>query len=245
MHLVLLGDSTAFHNHRERLPLDDSRLYQNVAADRITALTGDKVRVTALVRAGQCTPDVWQLVSKDIWTQSEILPRADVVVLNFAGGDMLPVGVPTWLKDLIPRVPQPELRRRLRRLYWDRHADLVRLTRGRMRTVPRSVSLELWPRIVDLSRFYSQAPVLSLTCQPVRAAHHGSLDPHSREHTDDLIAMAEAKGVPYLDHYPLAEKALDDLNPVDGMHWPDYMHEEVGIRLADLVLEQLSPELGT
>lgn len=244
VHLVLLGDSTAFHNHEERLPLDDPRLYQNVAAAEIETRTGRPVRVTALVRAGQCTPDVWRLVSKDVWTQQVVLPSADAVILNFAGGDMLPVGIPTWIKDLIPRVPQPEIRRRLRATYWDRHADLVRITKGRMRTVPRKVSLELWPRIVDLTRFYSQAPVITLTCQPVRAPHHGDLDPHSRQHTDDLIAMAEERGVPYVDHYPIAEKAIDDLNPVDGMHWPDYMHQEVGEQLAEVVIEQLSPFLA-
>ena len=243
LRVVLIGDSLAFHNHEGRLPLDDPRLYPNVMADEIARCIGRPVDLHVSARAGRCTPQAWELVSKDPWFQQRVLAPADVVVLNFAGGDSVPVGVPTAVKDLIPKIPHAGMRRRVRSAYWRHHRTLTKATRGAMRTVRRAQTLELWPRIVDMVRFYSGgAPVVAATTQVTDADHHGNLDPHSRTARADLLRMAAERDVPVVDHWPTSVRHAARFNPVDGMHWDDDMHRTIGCELAALVVANLRPK---
>lgn len=243
LRVVLIGDSLAFHNHEGRLPLDDARLYPNVMAAEIGRRSGRPVDLHVSARAGRCTPQAWELVSKDPWFQQRVLATADVVVLNFAGGDSVPVGVPTVVKDLIPRIPHAGLRRRVRAAYWRHHRTLTRTSRGAMRTVRRAQTLELWPRVVDMVRFYSDgALVVTATTQVTDAAHHGNLDPHSSRAREDLLRMAAERDVPVVDHWPASVRDVARFNPVDGMHWHDDMHRTVGCELAEVVVANLRPK---
>lgn len=229
--ILVLGDSLCFHGPDARLRLDDARMFPNVMADRLAELTGRPVEATVVARSGWTTRDLWELVTKDIHTQEDLLPAADVVVLHAVGADALPVGIPTWAKDLIPRVSHAPTRKRLRRLYFDHHARLVRLTGARMRMVPRSVSLDLWPRLVDMVRFYSGgAVVIGCGCPPTVGLLHGRTDPHSPSGTEDLRALAAVKGVPFVD--PQRHCDTTAFNP-DGVHWDYGSHRRIGEALAE------------
>lgn len=237
LRIVVLGDSLCYHGPDARLPADDARMFPNVMAQRLAEATGRPAEAVVVARSGWTTRDLWELVTKDIAAQERELPGADVVVLHGVGADALPVGIPTWLKDLIPRVPHPRLRKRLRRLYVRHHARLVRFTCGRMRMVPRRVTLDLWPRLVDMVRFYSGgAVVIACGCPPTAGLLHGRIDPHSAAGTYDLRRMAAEKEAPFVDPQPLCEVAA--YNP-DGIHWDYASHVRVGEALADAALPSL------
>lgn len=234
LRIVVLGDSLCYHGTDARLPAADPRMFPNVMADRLGAATGRRVEAVVVARSGWTTRDLWELVTKDIAAQERELPWADCVVLHGVGADALPVGIPTWLKDLIPRVPHPGLRKRLRRLYVRHHARLVLATRGRMRMVPRRVTLDLWPRLVDMVSYYSGgAVVVACGCPPTAGLLHGRIDPHSAAGTEDLRRMATAKGVAFVDPQPLCEVAAYNH---DGIHWDYASHVRVGEALADAAL---------
>ncbi|MFN8103823.1 MAG: SGNH/GDSL hydrolase family protein [Acidimicrobiia bacterium] len=241
--ILVLGDSLCFHGPDARLRTDDERMFPNVMARDLGVMSGRHAEAVVVARSGWNTRDLWELVTKDVWLQERLLPDADVVVLHGVGADALPVGVPTWAKDLIPRVPNPALRKRLRRLYARHHAGLVRLSAGRMRMVPRRVTLDLWPRLVDMVRFYSgAATVIACGCPPTSGLLHGRVDPHSGAATDDLRRLAAAKEVPFVDPQALCDVAA--YNP-DGIHWDYESHRRVGQALADAAYRSLAaaPEI--
>ncbi|MBX7161658.1 MAG: hypothetical protein K1X95_15325 [Acidimicrobiia bacterium] len=237
--ILVLGDSLCFHGPDARLRTDDSRMFPNVMARRLEELTGNPAEALVVARSGWNTRDLWELVTKDVALQERELPRADVVVLHGVGADALPVGVPTWAKDLIPRVPDAGMRKRLRRLYADHHGRLVRLTGGRMRMVPRSVTLDLWPRLVDMVRFYSDgAVVVACGCPPTSGLLHGRIDPHSAAGTADIRRMAADKHAPFVDPQDLCD--VSAYNP-DGIHWDYESHVRVGNALAAAACRALAP----
>lgn len=237
LRILVLGDSLCYHGPDARLRTDDPRMFPNVMADRVQAGTGRRTEAVVVARSGWNTRDLWELVTKDVAAQERDLPAADVVVVHGVGADALPVGIPTWLKDLIPRVPSAALRKRLRRLYVRRHAQLVRVTAGRMRMVPRRVTLDLWPRLVDMVSFYSDgAVVVACGCPPTSGLLHGRVDPHSAAGTADVRRMATEKGLPFVDPQPLCDVAA--YNP-DGIHWDYGSHLRVGEALAAAALAGL------
>lgn len=242
LRILVLGDSLCFHGPDARLHTHDERMFPNVMARALATTAGRPAEAVVVARSGWNTRDLWELVTKDVWMQERVLPGADVVVLHGVGADALPVGLPTWAKDLIPRVPNPALRKRLRRLYTRHHADLVRLSAGRMRMVPRTVTLDLWPRLVDMVRFYSDgAIVVACGCPPTRGLLHGRVDPHSAPATGDLRRLAAAKEVPFVDPQPLCDVAA--YNP-DGIHWDYESHRRVGQALADAARAALESAPG-
>lgn len=239
LRILVLGDSLCFHGPDARLRTDDARMFPNVMAREIGAVSGRGAEAVVVARSGWNTRDLWELVTKDAWLQERELPRADVVVIFGVGADALPVGVPTWAKDLIPRVPRQALRKRLRRLYFRHHSKLVRLTRAKMRMVPRRVTLDLWPRLVDMVRFYSDgAIVIACGCPPTSGLLHARVDPHSAAASDDLCRLAVAKDVPFVDMQALCD--VSSFNP-DGIHWDYESHRRVGAALAEAVNQAMVP----
>jgi len=236
--ILVLGDSLCYHGPDSRLRLDDPRMFPNIMAARVEALTARPAAATVVARSGWTTRDIWELVTKDVHTQEDLLPGADIVVLHAVGADALPVGIPTWAKDLIPRVTHRTTRKQLRRLYFERHATLVKATGARMRMVPRSVSLDLWPRLVDMVRFYSGgAGVIGCGCPPTAGLLHGRRDPHSAAGTEELRKLAAAKDVPFVDPQRLCDTSA--YNP-DGIHWDYASHRRIGEALADAAVPLLS-----
>lgn len=239
MRILVLGDSLCFHGPDARLRTDDPRMFPNIMAERLAQLTGRCTEAVVVARSGWTTRDLWELVTKDVSLQERELPRSDVVVLHGVGADALPVGVPTWAKDLIPRVPDAATRKRLRRAYTRHHSRLVRVTQGRMRMVPRRVTLDLWPRLVDMVRFYSDgAVVLACGCPPTAGLLHGRMDPHSASATADLRRLAADKDTPFVDPQELCD--VESYNP-DGIHWDYASHLRVGTALAAAAAGVLAP----
>lgn len=239
LHVLVLGDSIAYQGPAGALTVDDPRLYPNVARRRLERLLGRPVELTVICRAGSNTRSTWVTVTKDVHVRDVLLPKADVVVLASSSIDMLPVGLPIWLKDAIGHITHPGVRRRVRKGYVRAHPRLARLLGRRLRWVPRSVTNDLWPRTVDWVRYVTGgALVVGFTTVPTAAPYHGGRDPHSAQGAADIRELAAAKGVPLVDVTPMCRAHMGAYNP-DGMHWGFDLHAEVGEALAQLLAAEI------
>ncbi|GEM_PF-1765409 len=234
--VTFIGDSRTFHGSEGRLPIHDERLYQNVFAHSLSKHLGRPVELTLQARAGWTTRDVWLLVTKDTWVNEQLLPNSDLVVTSAHTADTLPVSVPTYLKDGIRYIAHPGRRQRVRKMYHRTHRGIVRLTRGRIRTTPERVTQELWPRIINMIRLYSDnAPVISTSVSPFNGYHHGNLDPHSKRTSELLLDLAKTAGVPMLDLQKICTDRVH-LYPEDGLHWDYETQRMIGEQLAELAM---------
>lgn len=228
-HLLVLGDSLAFHGPDRPHPPSDPRLYPNVTA---AALGGD-VRADLVARLGWTARDAWWALTKDPRVWGECLPRADALVLGVGQMDHLPASVPTWLRDSIPYVRPGSLRRAVRRAYTSTSPHVIRATGGRVRQLPQVATDHYLTRIVQAVHVYRPGiPVVLLGPSPHQAASY----PSHRQHAPAVTAArrwAAANEVGFVDLDPIVTPSLraGTGNP-DGLHWAWEVHERIGQALA-------------
>ena len=228
-HLLVLGDSLAFHGPDRPHPPSDPRLYPNVTA----AALGRDVRADLVARLGWTARDAWWALTKDPRVWGECLPRADALVLGVGQMDHLPASVPTWMRDVIPYVRPGSLRRAVRRTYTSTSPHVIRATGGRLRQLPQVATDHYLSRIVQAVHVYRPGiPVVLLGPSPHQAASY----PSHRQHAPAVAAArrwAAANEVGFVDLDPIVTPSLraGTGNP-DGLHWAWEVHERIGQALA-------------
>jgi hypothetical protein len=230
-HLLLLGDSLAFHGPQRPELLTEPRLYPNVAARALGA------HVDVVARLGWTARDAWWALTRDPAVYSILVPRADAVVLGVGGMDQLPASIPTYLREGIAYLRPGPVRRAVRRVYSAAHPRVLRATDGRgLRQLPQRATDAYLSRCVRGIRLVRpQATVVAIGPAPFAGPYY----PVTRTHRPAVEAArrwATEEGVPLLDVDPIVGPALarGDHNP-DGMHWAWGTHAAVGDALAALL----------
>lgn len=243
LRLVVLGDSTAFTDHRgPQLPTEPT-LYPNVAARRLSEALGREVAPVIIARAGTTIRDVHRTVTKDRHVMFDVLLGADAVVVGFGGFDHAPGGVPPMIDVMVPFLRPPALRRRVRTVLSAAYPRIVRATGHRLTRTHRGTFDELYDDLfVHVRGLTRGAPGVALG----PTSHHGASwygdghPLHARREAEQL-AIAARHGYATRTVWDLVEPHVADLN-VDGIHWPAAVHAEVGAVVADLLLHQLTGE---
>jgi hypothetical protein len=234
--LLVVADSLAFHGPERGELSTHPALYGNVAA----AALGTTLDLVA--RRGWTARDAWWALTRDPLVYSVLLPRAEAVLLAVGGMDYLPAVLPTYLREGIPYLRPPALRRAARTAYRAVQPAGARLTGGRWRTLPQALTDSYLSRCVGGVRyFHPGVPVLGILPPPHAAALYG----HVTSGHGPAVAAARAwgarEGVPMVDVSAVVARhlAVGALNP-DGMHWGWDCHAEVGRAVATAVRSQLA-----
>jgi lysophospholipase L1-like esterase len=228
-HLLVLGDSTAFHGPRQPELLTHPGLFPNV----LGGLLGYDVDCVA--RLGWTARDAWWALTRDPHVYSVLLPRADAVVLAIGGMDHLPAALPTYLRTGLDYVRPGWLRRRVKLAYHHANPYVVRVTNGALRALPQRATLHYLTRCVTAIRTVRPGvPVAGIVPPPFDAPYFGHV---TRTHPPAVAAhrvWGEQNDVPLadLDLVVGPHLAAGTLNP-DGMHWSWAAHEEVAKALAE------------
>jgi hypothetical protein len=228
-HLLVLGDSLAFHGPEHTEVPTHPGLYPNVCA----ASLGPDVAVDLLARLGWTARDAWWAITKDPVGWGVYVPRAGGLVLGVGGMDHLPAVIPTWARESLPYLRPGGLRRAARTAYVRWNPRLVRATGGPMRQLPQVATDRYLTRIVQAVRHWRPGiPVALIGPSP----HDGPVYPSQRHHEAARAAArrwAGAHDVAFVDVDPLVLPTLraGHGNP-DGMHWGWPAHEAVGLALA-------------
>ncbi len=248
LRLVVLGDSTAFTDHRGPQLPNEPGLYPNVAAAELTERLGREVEVTVIARPGTTVRDAVRTVTKDRHVQFDVLAGADAVVVGVGSFDHAPGGVPAALEAVVPFLHPDGLRRGVRRGLAASYPWLVRASAGRRRRTPASEFTRLYALLLEQLRGLTWGRAAGVAIGPTshRARYYGHIHPlHARAEAAQL-AQARAHGFAALscwEHVLPHVAALND----DGIHWPTHVHEAVGHALADALADQLtgaSPTIG-
>lgn len=233
--LLVLADSLAFHGPQRAEPADDPRLWPNIAA---TALGG---RAELVAGIGWTARHAWRALATDprVWS---LMPRIDALVLGLGGMDSLPSPLPTALRELIPVVRPPALRRAVRAGY--RRAQ-PGLSRAFAQVLPGGGPVALPPRltVAHLERCRAAVlalrpslPVVAMLPPPHRAADYGRVHPGRVAAEQALRRWADVRGVALLDlHALVGEHVLAGAGNPDGMHWGWAGHVAVGQALGELL----------
>lgn len=225
-HLLVLGDSLAFHGPDRMYPPADERLYPRVAG----RLMGAQVDLCA--RQGWTARDAWWALTKDPVVWGEYLPRATWLLLGVGGMDQLPTPVPTWLRESIPYVRDGRVRRAIRSGVAKVTPAIIRATGGPLRTLPQPVTDRYLTRIVEAVRLVRpDLPIALLGPAPWTGPYYPSM----RTHGAAVVAArrwAAAQEVAYVDIEAIVRPRLGTCNP-DGMHWSWEVHALVGQAVAE------------
>lgn len=224
-HLLVLGDSLAFHGPERAERPSDPRLYPQVAGRILDA------EVDLAAREGWTARDAWRALTKDPVVWGEYLPRADYLLIGVGGMDQLPTPIPTWLRDSISYVRDGRVRRRLRDTARSMSPAIIRRTGGPLRTLPRAATDRYLTRIVQGVRMMRPGlPIALLGPSPWSGPYYPSVARHAP-------AVAAAKewstrhGVAYVDIEDIVGPRLATGNP-DGLHWSWEVHNLVGEAVA-------------
>ena len=170
MSLLVVADSLAFHGPERGELSTHPGLYGNVAA----AALGTTLDLVA--RRGWTARDAWWALTKDPLVYSVLLPRAEAVLLAVGGMDYLPAVLPTYLREGIPYLRPPALRRAARTAYRAAQPVGARLTGGRWRTLPQALTDAYLSRCVGGIRyFHPGVPVLGILPPPHAAPLYGQV----------------------------------------------------------------------
>jgi lysophospholipase L1-like esterase len=230
-HLLVVGDSTAFHGPTQSELLTHPGLFPNVLGE----LLGMDVDVIG--RLGWTARDAWWALTRDPYVYSVLLPRADVVVLAVGGADHLPAALPTYLRQGLDHIRPGWLRRRVKKAYHLANPYLVRATRGAVTTLPPRVTTHYLTRCVQAIRAtHPQTSVVGIVPPPFDAWYFGHV---TRTHAPAVAAhraWGAAHDVPLadLDLVIAPHLAAGTMNP-DGMHWSWAAHEDVAKALAEAI----------
>jgi len=224
-HLLVIGDSLAFHGPEKAVPPSDPRLYPQVAGRHLG------MAVDLVARQGWTARDGWWALTKDPVVWGEYLPRAGALLLGVGGMDQLPTPVPTWLRDSIPYVRHWRVRRTARETLRRATAALARRVNGPFRMLPQPATDRYLSRMVQGVRALRPGLPIALLGPPPWT---GPYYPSTRFHAAALAAArvwAAREGVAYVDVEPLVAPRLASCNP-DGMHWSWEVHALVGEAVA-------------
>jgi len=220
-HLLVIGDSLAFHGPERAERPSDPRLYPQVAG-RILGADVDLV-----ARQGWTARDGWWALTKDPIVWGEYLPRADSLLIGVGGMDQLPTPVPTWLRESIPYIRQGRVRRTARKALRASTPPMVKAVGGPFRTLPQAATDRYLSRMVRGVRMMRpDLPIALLSPPPWASAYY----PSTRFHAAAVVAArawAAREGVAYVDVEPLVSPRLATCNP-DGLHWSWEVHALVG-----------------
>lgn len=223
-HLLVLGDSLAFHGPERTEVPDDPRLYPQVAAASLGA------DVDLVARAGWTSRDAWWALTKDPVVWGRYLPRATGLLIAVGGMDQLPAAVPTWLRESVPYVRPGRLRRQVRRALLAASPRIIAASDGRFRQVPQRVTDHYLGRIVQAVRIVRPGlPIVALGPSPWTPVVYPSLRPHTAAVTA-AREWGRRHAVPVVDLDDLVDPAVG--NP-DGLHWSWATHARVGAAVAD------------
>lgn len=231
-HLLLFGDSLAFHGPSQAVPPPDDRLYANVAAERL----GVEWSVDLLARPGWTARDGWWALTKDPVAWGVYLPRASAVVLALGQMDQLPAAVPTWLRESIPYIRSGRVRRQVRTAYRSAAPHVIRGSAGRLPQLSIPATSHYLGRMVEAMRTYRPGlPVVRLLPAPYDA----QIYPSQRHHAE---AVAAARG--WCEQWDATPIDLDAIvgphlaagrNNPDGMHWGWETHADIGAAVAGVL----------
>jgi hypothetical protein len=224
-HLLVLGDSLAFHGPERAERPSDPRLYPQVAGRILDA------EVDLAARQGWTARDAWWALTKDPVVWGEYLPRADYLLIGVGGMDQLPTPVPTWLRDSISYVRQGRIRRGLRSAWKSAVPPVVRRTGGPLRTLPQAATDRYLTRIVEGVRMMRPGLTIALLGP---SPWTGPYYPSTRSHAPAVAAArrwATDHGVTYVDIEDMVGSRLSSGNP-DGLHWSWEVHGLVGEAVA-------------
>lgn len=224
-HLLVLGDSLAFHGPTRAEPPDHPALFPSVCAAEL----GPDVRVDLVARMGWTARDGWWSLTRDPVVWGTYLPRASAVILAQGGFDQLPAALPTWLRDSIPYLRPGGVRRRVRSAYLASAPGVIRVTGGRLQQLPPTATSHYMGRILmGIRTLRPDLPFVRLLPSPWRSP----LYPVQRPHAE---AVAEARrwclsvDVPAVDCDACVDTTTN--NP-DGLHWGWDSHARVGTATA-------------
>jgi len=225
-HLLVLGDSLAFHGPRQAMPPGDARLFPQVAGGAL----GTPVDLVA--RQGWTARDAWWALTKDPVVWGTYLPRADALLLAVGGMDQLPAPVPTWVRDSIPYLPSGRARRVARDAFRSATPPAVRHFGGPFRTLPQAATDRYLTRIVQGVRaLRPKLPIALMGPAPWTGPYYPNTSRH-RPAVHAAKRWAHAHDVTYVDIEDLVAPRLASCNP-DGLHWSWEVHGLVGHAIAD------------
>ena len=242
LRLVVLGDSTAFTDHRgPQLPAEPG-LYPTVAATRLEASLGRAVEVTTVARPGMTVREAWRTVVKDRHVQFEILAGAHAVVVGIGGFDHAPAGIPPSVEALVPFLRPAGVRRRVRRALRTAYPWVVRTHAGhRTRTPPAEFARLFDAILLQVRGLVQGAAGVVLGPTSHRSPYYAYRDPAHAAGEDRQLAIARGHGFATVPVWPFVVPSIAELNP-DGIHWPASVHERVGTAVADALVPQLTGE---
>jgi len=232
--LLVVADSLAFHGPERGELSTHPGLFPNVAAAAL-GTTADLV-----ARRGWTARDAWWALTRDPLVYSVLLPRADAVLLAVGGMDYLPAVLPTYLREGIPYLRPPALRRAARAGYRRAQPVGARLTPWRM--LPQRLTDDHLSRCVDGIRyFHPGVPVLGILPPPHAAPSYGRVVAGHPPAVAAARAWGEREGIPMVDVPAVVRPhlAAGRGNP-DGMHWGWDCHAEVGHEVAAAVRNAMS-----
>lgn len=239
LRLVVLGDSTAFTDHRgPQLPAEPT-LYPNVVRDRLRTTLEREVDLTVLARAGLTVHEAAKLVTKDRHAQFDVLMAADAVVVGLGSFDNAPGGIPPVVDAVVPYLRPAELRRRARKGLLAAYPWAIRLRGGRTPRTPPAEFARLYELILLQIRGLARGAagvVLGPTSH--RSAYYAHRHPGHADAERRTAALAAAQGFPTVFTWPHVEPHAADLNP-DGVHWPTASHAAIGAAVAGQLAAQV------
>ncbi len=240
LRLVVIGDSTAFTDHRGPQLPDEPTLYPNVLADHLAERLDRPVARTVLAQPGSTVRDAVRLVTKDRHAQFEVIGPADAVVVGVGSFDHAPAGVPPSIQALVPFLRPDRLRRTVRTRLHAAYPHLVRLRRGRGRRTPTGEFHRLYGQLLDHVRGVTWGRAAGVVLGPTshRSAYYGDRHPEHPRAEAEQLSLAVAHGFRAVAAWPLIRPQAEELNP-DGIHWPTAAHRAVGLALADALLPSL------
>ena len=222
--LVVIGDSLSFHGPDRAEPADEPRLWPHVAG----RAAGGRAELHAGL--GWTARHAWRAMVGDprIWAS---LRHADAVVLGIGGMDTLPSPVPTALRELIPAVRPPALRRAVRdahRWVTPRAARLLGAA-GPVALPPAETVRHLEGLRVAVTTLVPGLPVVGMLPSVHRSPFYGGVHAGREPHVRALTSWGASRSVRLVDPVPLvADHVLGGHGNPDGIHWGWAAHAAVG-----------------
>jgi hypothetical protein len=234
--ILVLSDSLAFHGPTSGELTTEPRLWPNVLARELTD-AGRPATATIFGRRGWTARDAWFALTRDPYLYSVLLPQADVVILAVGGMDYLPTILPTHLREGIRLLrPQP-LRRSTTAAFRLAQPYGSRLTRGRWRTLPQSLTDHYLTRCVEGIRyFHPQVRVVGAVPPSHSADSYGRVTQGHRGAIQAALRWGQLREVELLrfDEWVQPFLGTGDMN-ADGIHWGWDCHAAVGGQAAAML----------
>ena len=228
-HLLVIGDSLAFHGPRRVEEPGHPGLYPNVCARAL----GDGTSVDLVARMGWTARDAWWAATKDPVVWGTYLPRATGVVIAVGQFDQLPAAVPTWLRESIPFIRPGSVRRRVRQAYLGLSPRVITATGGRLTQLSPTATSHYLGRLVSAIRYWRpELPIVRL----LPAHWAGDVYPARRSHAPAVAAARAWCADQHVAGVDLDKLVTIATNNPDGLHWGWDTHERIGVETAKSLL---------